>query len=96
MVLRKAAQLKATNSQKWTPGTTVFALAGFIVDKKVTGKKCGSANSKKTHIKGKDIWEFDGRAEVDKNAQWKIKARWQIPGHKARGKYIRSGNRISF
>ena len=81
MVMYTAAQLKATNSQKGTPSTTVFALASVILDKKVAVKKYGSANYNKTHIKGKFIRAFDGRDEKAKNVQWKIEARWQIPGH---------------
>ena len=83
MVLSKAAQLKATNSQKGTPGTAVFALASVILDKKVAVKKYGSANYNKTHIEGKVLRAFDGRVIGAKNAQWKIEARWQIPGHEA-------------
>ena len=75
MVLSKAAQLKATNSQKGTPGTTVFALASVILDKKVAVKKYGSANYNKTHIEGKVLRAFDARVVGAKNAQWKIEAR---------------------
>ena len=88
MVMSKSAQLRANNKQKGTPGTTVFAIASIILDKKVAVKKYGNANYNRTYIKGEVIDAFDGRAEEAKNAQWRSKARWQIPGHEGGQIYV--------
>ena len=69
MVLSKAAQLKATNSQKGTTGTAIFALASVILEKKVAAKKYGGANYNKTYIQEKVIRSFYGRVVGVKNAQ---------------------------
>ena len=67
--MSKSAQLRANNKQKGTPGTTVFAIASIILDKKAAVKKYGNANYNKTYIKGEVINAFDGRAEEAKNVQ---------------------------
>ena len=77
----QAAIKREINERKGTPGTEIFALASTVLGNKVAVKKYGSSNFNKTYIKGVVIQAFDGRKPGAKNVSWRIKARWEIPGH---------------
>ena len=77
----KSAQERAVNAAKGTVGTTVYGLASAVLGKQVAVKKYGNANYNKTWIVGKVIRAYDGRKVGGKQAQWKVEARWNIPGH---------------
>lgn len=59
----------------------MYGLASAVLGKQVAVKKYGNANYNKTWIVGKVIRAYDGRKEGGKQAQWKVEARWNIPGH---------------
>jgi len=77
----KAARERAENAAKGTAGTTVYGLASVVLGKQVAVKKYGNLNYNKTFIKGSVIRAYDGRKQGAKQAQWKVEARWNIPGY---------------